>query len=56
VTEIVAPLQLQRIAQNQKLLGYQKTPVSDVAADHAITTMYRQDIIGVQRIADVAEQ
>src|ERR1700736_5107246 len=56
VTEIVAPLQVQRIAQNQKLLGYQAVPLSDTAADHAILTMYRDDVIGVQRIADVVEQ
>src|SRR5580658_9028331 len=38
VTEIVQPLQAQRIAQNQKLLRYQATPVTDKAADHAILT------------------
>lgn len=31
-------------------------PLTDTAADHAILTMYRSDIIGVQRIADVVEQ
>jgi hypothetical protein len=55
VQEIVAPLQAQRIAQNQKLLTYQNTAISDIAADHAILDMYRQDIIGVQRIADVVD-
>lgn len=55
VTEIVAPLRDQRIAQNAKLLTYQETPLTDMAADHAIMTMYREDIIGVQRIADVAK-
>jgi hypothetical protein len=56
VTEVVQPLQAQRIAQNQKLLRYQGAAISDTAADHAILTMYRNDIIGVQRIADVVEQ
>lgn len=56
LTEIVQPLQLQRIAQNQKLLTYQGTALSDEAADHAILTMFRQDIIGVQRIGEVVEQ
>ena len=56
VTEVVQPLRDQRLAQNQKLLGYQSAAVSDREADHAILTMYRQDIIGVQRIADVLEQ
>jgi hypothetical protein len=56
VTEIVQPLQQQRIAQNQTLLRYQTVPLTDTAADHAILTMYRNDVIGVQRIADVVEQ
>jgi hypothetical protein len=56
VTEIVQPLQAQRIAQNQKLLTYQGTPVNDTMADHAIMSMYREGIIGVQRIADMLEQ
>lgn len=56
VTEIVAPLRDQRIAQNQKLLRYQGVPITDRQADHAILTMYRQNILGVQRIADVVEQ
>jgi hypothetical protein len=56
VTEIVAPLRDQRIAQNHKLLAYQGTPLNDAAADHAIMTMYRNDIIGVQRIPDVLDQ
>jgi hypothetical protein len=56
VTEIVQPLQAQRIAQNATLLTYQASPITDEVADHAILTMYREDIIGVQRIADVLEQ
>lgn len=56
VTEIVQPLQAQRIAQNTKLLHYQATPLNDAQADHVILDMYRQDIIGVQRIGDVVEQ
>jgi len=31
-------------------------PFTDAIADHAILSMYRKDIIGVQRIADVLEQ
>jgi hypothetical protein len=56
ITEIVQPLQAQRIAQNQKLLRYQAVAVTDEVADHAILSMYRRDIIGVKRIADVVEQ
>jgi hypothetical protein len=53
VTEIVQPLQAQRIAQNQKLLTYQGTPLTDAMADHAILNLYRQDVIGVQAVAHV---
>jgi len=56
ITEIVQPLQDQRIAQNQKLLTYQGAALTDEAADHAILTMYRKDIIGVKRIGDVLGQ
>jgi Domain of unknown function (DUF932) len=56
LTDIVRPLQDQRIAQNQRLLRYQGVPLNDAQADHAILTMYRQDVIGVQRIADVVRQ
>jgi Domain of unknown function (DUF932) len=53
VTEIVQPLQAQRIAQNQKLLTYQGTPLTDEVADHAIMDLYRKEIIGVQAIGHV---
>jgi hypothetical protein len=53
ITEIVQPLQAQRIAQNTKLLGYQATAISDQLADHAIMNMRRRDIIGVQAIGHV---
>ncbi len=56
VTEIVQPLQQQRIAQNQKLLTYQNTALTDEVADHAILDMYRKGVYGIQRIADVVEQ
>lgn len=53
VTEIVQPLQAQRIAQNEKLLTYQQTALTDQVADHAILEMYRKDVIGVQAIGHV---
>lgn len=56
ITEIIKPLQYQRVAQNGKLLAYQATPVTDESADHAILDLYRRDIIGVQRIPEVMEQ
>jgi hypothetical protein len=55
VTEIVAPLRDQRIAQNQKLLAYQGTKLDDAAADHAIMQLYRDEVIGVQAIAHVLD-
>ena len=56
VTEIVQPLQEQRIWQNDRLASYRRIPLDDRVADHAILTMYRENIIGVQRIADILEQ
>ena len=53
---LVAPLQQQRIAQNAKLIAYKNTPLSDARADQAIIAMYRAEVIGVQKIADVAQQ
>ena len=56
LTEIVQPLQQQRIRQNERLACYRRIPLDDRAADHAILTMYRENIIGVQRIGDVLDQ
>lgn len=56
VNTLLEPLADQREAQHRKLLTYQKTPLSAATADHAIMQMYRNDIIGIQRVADVAEQ
>jgi hypothetical protein len=53
VTEIVQPLQAQRIAQNTKLLAYKAAPITDDVADQAIMQMYRKDVIGVQAIGHV---
>ena len=53
LSEIVQPLQAERLAQNQKLLAYQATPLTDQQADHAIMDLYRNDVIGVQAIAHV---
>jgi hypothetical protein len=56
VSEIVAPLQAQRLAQNQTFQRYQQVALTDQQADHAILSMYRRNVIGVQRIADVIDQ
>lgn len=55
LADIVRPLKDQRVAQNQKLLAYQGTPLTDELADHAILDMYRKDIIGVQAIGKVLD-
>lgn len=55
MSEIVAPLQTQRLAQSDTFLRYKALPLSDRDADHAIMEMYRKDIFGVQRIAEVAD-
>lgn len=56
VGELVEPLALQREQQHQTLLTYKGSPLNDMQADHAIMRMYREGVIGVQRIADVSEQ
>lgn len=56
VGELIEPLAIERERQHQKFLIYQGTELEDQAADHAIMSMYRQGVIGVQRIADVCEQ
>jgi hypothetical protein len=38
------------------IIIYQGTPLNDAQADHAILQMYRQDVIGVQRSADVVRE
>ena len=48
LTEIVQPLQIERIRQNEKI--YRRIRLDDRAADHAILAMYRENIIGVQRV------
>jgi hypothetical protein len=56
IGELIEPLALARERQHKQLLTYQGTPLSDAQADHAIMNMFRRDVIGVQRIADVHEQ
>ena len=53
VTEIVQPLQAQRIAQNRKLLLYQSSALDHEMSDHIILQLYRRDVIGVQGIGHV---
>jgi hypothetical protein len=51
--DIVHPLQDQRANQNQRLIAYKETPLTDQLADHAILELYRKEIIGVQAIRHV---
>lgn len=53
LADIISPLKDQRLAQNQRLISYRDTALTDQVADHAIMSMYRQDIIGVQAIGHV---
>lgn len=56
VAEVVEPLRDQREAQRITFERYAETALSDQLADHAIMEMFRQNVIGVQRIADVHQQ
>lgn len=56
IGEMIEPLALAREKQHQQLLTYQGTVLTDELADQAIMQMYRREVIGVQRIADVLEQ
>jgi len=56
IGEIVEPLGLQREAQKKTIDRYQQTMLTDERADHAILSLFRGGVIGVQKIADVASQ
>ena len=56
VGELVEPLAEQREAQHLTFERYKGTLVSPEMADHAILEMYRDNIINVQRIADVLNE
>src|ERR1700729_1840163 len=56
VTETIEPLALHREAQAKTFERYKGALLTDQLADHAIMRLYREGVIGVQRIADVSEQ
>lgn len=56
IGEIIEPLAIQREAQHRQLEHYKATPLTDQRADQAIMQMYRHNVIGVQKIADVLNQ
>ena len=51
--EIIEPLAEKRELQARKFQRYQHIQLPDPMADHAIMSLYREGVIGVQRIADV---
>lgn len=55
IMEIFEPLALKREAQAKQIGVYKQTALTERDADHAIMTMFRQELIGVQRIADVEQ-
>jgi hypothetical protein len=56
IGEIIEPLTEQREAQHRTFERYKTAALTDGRADQAIMQMYRQNVIGVQRIADLVEQ
>ncbi|NQW51767.1 MAG: hypothetical protein HQ465_11050 [Rhodospirillales bacterium] len=56
IGEIIEPLAIQREKQHRQLEHYRATPLTDDRADQAIMLMYRNGVIGVQKIADVLKQ
>lgn len=56
LAEIIEPLTAQREQQHRTFELYKGTPLTDMVADHAIMQLYREDVLNVQRIADVATQ
>jgi hypothetical protein len=56
VAEVVAPLQGQRQEQYLTFQRYKEATLSDNVADQTIMRLYREEVIGVQRIADVLRQ
>jgi hypothetical protein len=56
IASIVEPLADQRQEQAKTFELYRHTPLLQHHADHAIMQLFRDNVIGVQRIADVHEQ
>jgi hypothetical protein len=56
IASMVEPLAEKRQEQAKCFERYQETPLLPHQADHAIMQLYRDGVIGVQRIADVHQQ
>ena len=56
IGELIEPLALHREAQARTFERYKRTMLTREFADHAILSMYRDGIIGVQKIADMVRE
>lgn len=56
IASIVEPLAGEREKQHRTFLRYQSTPLDEMRANHAVVSMYKEGVIGVQRIAEVLSQ
>ena len=56
VGELIEPLAIEREKQHRTFERYKGTMLTNQQADHAIMGMYREGVINVQRIADVAHE
>jgi hypothetical protein len=56
IGELIEPLALHREAQHRSFERYRRTMLTDQQADHAILSMFRQDIINLQRIGAVLDE
>jgi hypothetical protein len=56
VQALIEPLADRREAQHRQFQLDHDMPLTDALADHAIMSMYRQGVIGVQAIAHVHQQ
>jgi hypothetical protein len=56
IGEVIEPLAIQREGQEKKIEHHKATNLDQATADHAILELYRSDVIGVQRIADIVRE
>ncbi len=53
IMEMVEPIADTRDAQQKTFALYRRTPLTRADVDHAIMQLYRDEVLNVQRIADV---
>lgn len=54
--EIIEPLALHRERQAKTVERYKATLLTDQSADHAILSMFRENVIGIQKVPDVLKE